>query len=106
MATHFTDASFQEEVFNSQIPVLVDFYAEWCGPCKQMAPVIDKLAVEFEGKFKIGKLDVDANPLKSEEFQVRSIPTLIFFKNGKIFGEPMLGYKSEEVLRKKILEVM
>lgn len=106
MATHFTDASFQEEVLNSKLPVLVDFYAEWCGPCKQMAPTIDKLATEFEGKVKIGKLDVDANPTKSAEFQVQSIPTLIFFKDGKMIGEPMAGYKSEEVLRKKIEEVL
>ena len=106
MSTHFTDTSFKDEVLDSKIPVLVDFYAEWCGPCKQMAPSIDKLAIEFEGKIKIGKLDVDANPMKSEEFQIQSIPTLIFFKDGKMLGEPMPGFKSEEDLRKKITAVI
>ena len=102
MTAHFTDANFQEEVVNSKIPVLVDFYAEWCGPCKQMGPSIDKLAEEFHGRVKIGKLDVDANPVQSGAFQIRSIPTLAIFVNGKLVGEPMPGYKSEEMLRKMI----
>ncbi len=106
MAKHFNDADFDREVLQSKIPVLVDFYAEWCGPCKMMAPVIDKLAAEYEGKFLIGKLDVDANEQKSAEYMVQSIPTLIFFKDGKAVHRDM-GFKSEEVLKKmldKLLE--
>jgi len=105
MSAHFSDASFKEGVTNSKLPVLVDFYAEWCGPCKLMPPVIEKLATEYEGKFKIGKFDVDANPEKSAEFMVQSIPTLIFFKDGREVDR-LIGYKSEEVLRKKLESMM
>jgi thioredoxin 1 len=103
MAVHITDANFKEEVLKSNVPVLVDFYAEWCGPCKMMAPTIDKLAEEFDGKFKIVKMDVENNET-GNTFEVRSIPTLIFFKGGQPV-EQMVGFKSEEVLRAKIAEV-
>ena len=104
MAVHFDDKNFEEEVVKSKIPVLVDFYAEWCGPCKMMGPTIEKLSAEFEGKVKIGKLDIDKNE-KSQEFGIQSIPTLILFVNGKASGDPIVGYKSEEDLRKR-LEMM
>jgi thioredoxin 1 len=101
MTPHFSDADFDQEVIQSKIPVLVDFYAEWCGPCKMMGPTIDKLAAEYEGRIKVGKLDVDANERKSGEFMIQSIPTLYFFKDGKVVNK-LMGYKSEEELKKNL----
>ena len=105
MAAHFDDKNFEEEVLKSKIPVLVDFYAEWCGPCKMMGPSIEKLATEMEGKVKIGKLDIDSNE-KSQEFGIQAIPTLILFKDGKPLGAPMTGFKSEEALRKLLADLL
>ena len=82
MALQFTDANFQKEVLESIIPVLVDFYADWCGPCKMVAPIVSELAEEYEGVFKIGKINVDDNPETAQNYRVMSIPTLIVFKNG------------------------
>ena len=79
---HVTDASFEEEVLGSEVPVLVDFWAEWCGPCKMIAPVLSELADEYEGKVKVCKVDVDANPDIPPKFGIRGIPTLILFKDG------------------------
>lgn len=84
MAYKFTDATFESEVLKSEVPVLVDFYADWCGPCKMMAPVIDQLATEYEGKAKIGKLDVDASGATAQNYRVMSIPTILIFKNGQV----------------------
>ncbi|MCC7432494.1 thioredoxin [Candidatus Peregrinibacteria bacterium] len=100
MSAHFTDANFEAEVVKSNIPVIVDFFAEWCGPCKMMAPAIDKLAEEYKDRVKIGKLNVDENE-KGNEFMVQSIPTIIFFKSGQVVHRDV-GYKSEEDLRKMI----
>lgn len=83
MAIHFTDENFNQEVLSSDIPVLVDFYADWCGPCKMLAPVIEALAAEYEGKVKIGKLNVDNAPDTAQKFGIMSIPTLLYFKNGE-----------------------
>jgi thioredoxin 1 len=80
----FTDAGFDAEVLNSDTPVLVDFWAEWCGPCRQMTPTIDALANEFAGKVKIGKLNVDHNNATAMRYNVRGIPTLLLFKGGKV----------------------
>lgn len=80
--THITDANFEEEVLNAGDPVLVDFWAEWCGPCKMIAPVLDEIAEEYAGKIKVCKLDVDANPDTAPKYNVKGIPTLILFKNG------------------------
>ena len=77
-----SDATFDQEVLNSELPVLVDFWAEWCGPCKMIAPVLDELADQFDGKLKIAKVDVDANPDIPPKFGIRGIPTLIVFKGG------------------------
>lgn len=79
---HVTDASFEDDVLKSDIPVLVDFWAAWCGPCKMIAPILDDVAGEYEGKVKVCKVDVDANGDTPAKFGVRGIPTLILFKNG------------------------
>ena len=83
MTTHVSDANFGEEVLSSKEPVLVDFWAEWCGPCRAIAPVLEELSSELEGKVKIVKLNVDENPSTTVKYGVRSIPTMILFKNGE-----------------------
>lgn len=83
MTTHVSDANFGEEVLNSKEPVLVDFWAEWCGPCRAIAPVLDELSTELAGKIKIVKLNVDDNPGIASQYGVRSIPTMILFKGGE-----------------------
>jgi thioredoxin len=82
-----TDKTFMEKVINSPIPVIVDFWADWCGPCKMVAPIFDKLAAEFAGRVLVAKVDVDANPMLSQQFRISSIPTMMFVKNGKIVGQ-------------------
>ncbi len=79
---HVTDASFEDDVLKSDVPVLVDFWAAWCGPCKMIAPILDDIATDYEGKVKVCKVDVDANGDTPAKFGVRGIPTLILFKNG------------------------
>ena len=83
MALEFTDANFQDEVLDAEQPVLVDFWAEWCGPCKMLGPIIDELAKEYEGKAKIGKVDIDNNRDAAVKFNIQSIPSIIIFKNGE-----------------------
>ena len=100
---HFTDASFKKEVLESNLPVLVDFWASWCGPCKMIAPFIDELAKEYSGKMKIGKVDVDNNSKVATQFGVMSIPTIIFFKNGKVMNQ-LVGAASKLDLKRKIEE--
>lgn len=82
-----TDENFAEEVLSSDVPVLVDFWAEWCGPCKMIAPSVEELAKEFEGKAKIGKLDVDSNQNVASKYGIRSIPSLLIFKNGEVVDQ-------------------
>lgn len=80
---HVTDETFEAEVVNSGVPVLLDFWAEWCGPCKAISPILDDLANEYDGKVKIAKLDIDNSPNVPAQFGIRGIPTLIVFKDGK-----------------------
>ena len=83
----FTDQNFQSEVLESPIPVLVDFWAVWCGPCKAIAPTVDELAREYKGKVKVGKVDVNSNAAVAGKFGIRSIPTLLVFKGGKVVDQ-------------------
>ncbi|MBU1992604.1 MAG: thioredoxin [Patescibacteria group bacterium] len=101
MAAKFTDDNFDAEVLKSKTPVLVDFYADWCGPCQMLTPVIDELADEYEGKVKIGKLDVDESPETAGKYGVMSIPALIFFKNGEEVSRGM-GFKPKDVLKEEL----
>jgi len=96
-----TDANFKSEVLESTTPVLVDFWAEWCGPCKMIAPVVEQLATEYAGKLKVGKVDVDSNQQTSMQFGIRSIPTLLVFKNGKVVDQ-IVGAVSKHTLAEKI----
>ncbi len=101
MAFQFTDVNFQKEALESDIPVLVDFYADWCGPCKMIAPIVAELAGEYEGVFKIGKLNVDQEQDTAEKYKVMSIPTLIIFKNGEAVDK-VVGLVSKQVLQEKL----
>jgi thioredoxin 1 len=96
-----TDDSFQNEVVNSPTPVLVDFWAIWCGPCKMIAPIVEELAAEMDGKLKVAKMDVDSNPKTAMQFGIRSIPTLLIFKEGKVV-EQVVGAVPKRHLMEKL----
>jgi thioredoxin 1 len=100
-AIPFTDANFDAEVLKSDKPVLVDFWAEWCGPCRMVGPVVEELAGEYEGIAKIGKVDVDSNPQVSMQYGIRSIPSLLVFKNGEVVDQ-IVGAVPKSVLKKAI----
>ena len=91
----FTDAGFDSDVLKSEVPVLVDFWAEWCGPCRMMSSTIDAVATEYAGKAKVGKLNVDDNPGTAGRFQIRGIPTLLLFKNGAV-AEQVVGLAAKD----------
>ena len=101
MAYKFTDSNFEEDAIQSSIPVVVDFYADWCGPCKMMSPVIDELAADYEGRVRIGKVNTDENRGVATKYSVMSIPTIIFLKDGQVV-DTVIGAVPKTVLEQKI----
>ncbi len=101
MALELTDANFTEQVLNSDKPVLVDFWAEWCGPCRMVGPIVEELASDYEGKAVVGKVNVDENQGVAAQFGIRNIPTLLVFKNGEIVDK-QVGVAPKNVLAGKI----
>ncbi|UOE41932.1 thioredoxin [Chryseobacterium suipulveris] len=101
MALEITDQSFQETVLNSDKPVLVDFWAVWCGPCRMLGPIIEEVAADFEGKAIVGKVDVDNNQQVSVDYGIRNIPTVLIFKNGEVVDK-IVGVAPKEVIAEKL----
>jgi thioredoxin 1 len=99
-STHLTDGNFKKEVLESDLPALVDFWAPWCGPCRTIAPLIDELAKEYRNKLRVCKINVDENPRIATQYAVMSIPTLIFFKNGKVIEQVVRVLNKAELKRK------
>lgn len=100
-----TDQNFQTEVLQAKLPVLVDFWAPWCGPCRMVSPIVEELAEEYEGKLTVGKMNVDENIQTSGQYGIMSIPTLAFFKDGKIV-KTIIGAQGKEVLKRAIDEAI
>ena len=105
MAVEFTDANFEELALNSDKPVIVDFWAEWCGPCRMVSPLIAELAQEYDGKAVIGKLNVDQNPETSMKYGIRSIPTVLYIKSGEVVDK-MVGAAPKQQYASKLDAVM
>ena len=100
-----TDATFEEEVSNAETPVLVDFWADWCAPCKMIAPIVEELATEFDGKVKFAKVDVDSNPKSAMNFGIRGIPTLLIFSGGKPV-DTVVGAVPKSVLKRRLEDAL
>ncbi len=104
MAMKFTDANFEQEVLKADKLTIVDLYADWCGPCKMLGPVVEELASEYDGKVKIGKLNVDESPAVAQKYGVMSIPTVLFFKNGEVVHK-IIGVEQKATFEAKIAEL-
>ncbi|MDP2237787.1 MAG: thioredoxin [Bacteroidales bacterium] len=105
MAINVTDAAFDEVVMKSEVPVIVDFWAVWCGPCRMVGPIVEEIGVEYEGKAKVVKLDVDNNPQTAAQFGIRNIPTILFFKNGQVVDK-QIGAVPKQVLVNKLEAIL
>jgi thioredoxin 1 len=105
MALQITDANFDEVVMQSPLPVVLDFWAQWCGPCREIAPFIDKLAEKYEGKAIVGKVDVDTNPGITANFKVRNIPTVVYIKSGEVM-QKLVGYQQEKVFSDELEKLL
>jgi thioredoxin 1 len=101
MALEFTDSNFEELVLKSDKPVIVDFWAEWCGPCRMVGPIVQEISVDFQETAVVGKVDVDSNPGITQKFGIRNIPTILFFKNGEI-ADKQVGAVAKSVLVNKL----
>ena len=101
----FTDADFESQVIRNELPVLVDFWAPWCGPCKALTPTVAKLAAEYSGQIVVGKMDIQGHPLNAGKLGIRSIPALLFFKGGQVV-ESLMGAVSEDKIRERIEKVI
>ncbi|MHC4971838.1 MAG: thioredoxin [Planctomycetota bacterium] len=99
------DENFSSEVLESGVPVMVDFYATWCGPCKALSPIVEKLAADFDGQLKVGKLNIDEAPQTPGQFAVQAVPTIVFFKDGKVVDK-LVGLKKESELRSRIEQLV
>ncbi len=106
MSLKLTDANFQSEVIHSELPVLVDFWAEWCGPCKMIGPVLEQVATELDGQAKVGELNVDDSNELAAKYNVRSIPLLLFFKNGEVKDQIVGANVTKEMLKAKLLALV
>ncbi len=105
MALELNESNFDAEVLQSAQPVLVDFWAPWCGPCRSMAPIIDEVAQEFAGRVKVAKVNVDENQALAGRYKIMSIPTMVMFKNGEVVGQ-MVGYTAKGVLTKRLEQLL
>ncbi len=105
MPVEITDSNYKEVVLNSELPVLVDFWAEWCGPCRMIAPSVEQLSEEYEGKAIVGKVDIDNNQEVARKFQIRNIPTILFFKNGSVIDK-VVGAAPKRKIENKLKKIL
>ncbi|HPF00643.1 MAG TPA: thioredoxin [Bacteroidales bacterium] len=105
MAHQFTDAEFEKDVLQSDVPVIVDFWAEWCGPCRMIGPIIEELGTEYAEKAKVGKVNVDENPQITSQFGIRNIPTVLFFKGGQLVDKHV-GAASKRIFEEKLQKLL